>query len=80
MPKLMLVGRPGWHPLNWTVQLLKEIPGALILHWAKCPQTLWAVLLLSWGRDASAGVKQSACFLHAVPTVGRVQPGLRVAG
>ena len=27
-----------------------------------------------------AGVKQGACFLYAVPSVGKVQPGLGVAG
>lgn len=35
--------------------LLKEIPGALIWHGAKSPQASQALLLLAWGRRASAG-------------------------
>lgn len=41
MPVPELVGSRGCRPLNWTAQLLKETPGALILHWAKRPQALW---------------------------------------
>ena len=60
--------------------LLREVPGALILHRTKSPPASQALLLLAWGRHASGGVKQGACFLYAVPSVGKVQPGLGVAG
>lgn len=67
------VSGESWIPSSQSSSCLsREIPGALILHRAKSPQASQALLLLAWARQASAGVKQGACFLYAVPSVGKV--------
>ena len=66
----------SWIPSSQSNSCLsRETPGALILHRAKSPQASQALLLLAWARQASAGMKQGACFLYAVPSVGKVHQG-----